>query len=113
MKYIIVTGWWCPGEGADTRDQLLGDDSIRSADFHRLWYSAINRFTAPEKIVVIDSGSPVKPPLAERDPRLEYISFNHNAGHSTCSWRIRNFRHENDNLDRLAPDCGVPYPARS
>jgi hypothetical protein len=83
MKYIIFSGWWCPEEGADTRDQLLGDDFIRSADFHRLWYNAIDKFTVPEKIVIVDSGSPTKPPLAEHDPRLEYLSLNHNAGHST------------------------------
>jgi hypothetical protein len=83
MKYIILSGWWCPEDGADTRDKLLGDDYIRSADFHRLWYGAVNRYTEPEKILIVDSCSPTPPPLADNDPRLEYLRLNKNAGHST------------------------------
>jgi hypothetical protein len=28
-----------------------------------------------------------------------------------CPWRIRNFRPENEDLDSLAADITVPYPA--
>lgn len=68
---------------ADTRAELLGDDAIREQAFHQLWYEAIDRCTSPEKILIVDSCSPEQPQLATDDPRLEFISLNVNAGHST------------------------------
>lgn len=81
-KYVISTGWWCT-DGIDTRDKLLGDDSIREKDFFNLWYQSVVRFTSPEKILVVDSNSPVKPQLSNVDNKVEFISLDENAGHST------------------------------
>ena len=83
MKYVLSSGWWCAAGTTDTRDTLFGDDYIRSAQFHELWYQSITRFTAPEKILVVDSASPQKPTLQPDDPRYEFISLNRNPGHST------------------------------
>lgn len=83
MKYIIGSGWWCADKVQDTRTELLGDDDIRGQKFHQLWYEAICRYTSPEKIIIVDSASPIKPKLNKDDPRLEFVSLNVNAGHST------------------------------
>lgn len=83
MKYIVSSGWWCAGQVADTRAELLGDDAIREQAFHQLWYEAINRYASPEKILIVDSCSPVKPQIDKKDERLEFVSLNVNAGHST------------------------------
>ncbi|MBN7827515.1 hypothetical protein [Bowmanella dokdonensis] len=95
VKYIIGSGWWCDKPGtpiSNTGRVLHGDDEIRSADFHQLWYKSICENSSPEKIVIVDSCSPVKPNLNEYDTRIEFIQLNENAGHSTrhkgkyCGW---------------------------
>lgn len=83
MRYVIGSGWWC-AQDSDERHSLFGDDVIRSRDFHRLWYASIDKYTSPEKIIIVDSCSPVRPELNDRDPRLEFISLSLNAGHNTC-----------------------------
>lgn len=83
MKYIIGSGWWCADKAIDTRAELLGDDEIRGQKFHQLWYEAINKYTSPEKIIIVDSCSPTKPILNDKDEKLELVSLNVNGGHST------------------------------
>jgi hypothetical protein len=83
VKYIINSGWWCADKSLDTRAEFIGDDAIRSKDFHKLWYKAIDRYSSPEKIIIVDSCSPIKPDLNREDSRLEFISLNVNARHST------------------------------
>ncbi|MDP6437179.1 MAG: hypothetical protein QF803_08655 [Gammaproteobacteria bacterium] len=84
MKYIICTGWWCPeNREEDTREKLLGSDEIRGKDFHELWYQSVDNNTDPEKILIVDSASPVRPNLNRADNRIEFISLNFNAGHAT------------------------------
>lgn len=82
-RYVIVSGWWCPDDGEDSRRKLLGDDYIRSAEFHKVWYAAVDKYTNPEKILIVDSASPQPPPLNGDDPRVEYVRLSLNAGHST------------------------------
>jgi len=83
VSYIIGSGWWSAGsDDRDTRAVKFGDEFVRSADFHQLWYSAVDRFTDPERIVIVDSASPDKPILAD-DPRLVWIELSHNAGHAS------------------------------
>jgi hypothetical protein len=65
----------------DNRLITKGDSYIRSADFHRLWLEAVKKFTRPEKIYIIDSNSPLKPPLDEDIEEL--VELIENAGHST------------------------------
>ncbi|ARX32892.1 MULTISPECIES: hypothetical protein [Proteus] len=83
MKYLIFSGWWCDNnEKTDKRNKYIGDDSIRDKEFHKKWYDCINKYTSPEKILIIDSNSPIKPDL-NLDPRIELLSLNNNFGHST------------------------------
>lgn len=83
MKYVIGSGWWCAPHNEDKRSELIGDDSIRGKDFHQLWYKSICEYTDPQKILIVDSCSPIKPDLNKNDNRLEFISLNLNAGHNT------------------------------
>ncbi|MDX7806852.1 hypothetical protein ACW5XE_18730 [Aeromonas caviae] len=83
-KYIIGSGWWCNDNNVQleqTERVLYGDESIRGESFHKYWYESINRCCSPDKIVIVDSCSPVKPPLSD-DPRIVFISLNENAGHA-------------------------------
>ena len=80
-RYIIGSGWWCSDDERTYR--TFGEDVIRSSEFHKLWYQAVNKYTSPQKIIIVDSCSPVKPDLDESDDRLEFISLNINPGHST------------------------------
>lgn len=84
MTYIVTSGWWCADGGNDDRDTCFGDKFIRSASFHKLWYDSIIRFTDPEKILVVDSASPIKPAFRPDNPRYEFVSLNKNPGHSTA-----------------------------
>ena len=83
MKYIVYSGWWCDeGSKTDKRASYIGDDEIRGKGFHNRWFECINKYTNPEKILLVDSASPIMPSL-EDDPRIEMISLDKNYGHST------------------------------
>lgn len=79
-SYIIHSGWWC-----DESNQHIGskyndsDDRTRSPKFFDVWYECIRTFAKPEKIVVVDSASPVVPDLAGKD--LEWVSMKRNFLH--------------------------------
>ena len=80
--YIITTGWWCTNDdNIEDRTVKHGDELIRTDDFHSLWFKAVDTYTNPEKIYIIDSNSPVKPKM---NPEKEVlISLHENAGHPT------------------------------
>jgi hypothetical protein len=81
-SYIITTGWWSTKDDNDNRKIKVGDSFIRSKEFHnKLWYKAVNRFTNPLKVYIIDSNSPEKPILNKKNEVL--IELLENAGHST------------------------------
>jgi hypothetical protein len=83
-RYVITTGWWCVdrSSGTDTRRITVGSSEIRSAAFFKRWHAAIDRFTTPVKILVVDSNSPTLPELPS-DPRIELLRLDRNAGHAT------------------------------
>lgn len=80
-SYLITTGWWC-GESGELRETCFGDEEIRGKDFFKSWYNAVTSFSKPKKILVVDSASPIKPELPD-DDRIEIVSLDINAGHST------------------------------
>ena len=81
-KYIITTGWWCTNDNKlDDRKRKYGDSFIRTDEFHKTWFNAVNTFTKPKKIYIIDSNSPVKPLMNQEKEMM--ISLHNNAGHST------------------------------
>ena len=65
---------------------------IRTPLFHKMWYRSLCRFASPEKIFIVDSNSPVAPPLHLDDARIEFVSLDRNYGHATtcdskmCGW---------------------------
>lgn len=77
-KYIIGSGWWCDQQ---VREHVYGASTIRAKEFHNIWYRSVNLFTKPEKILIVDSHSPIKPELNTDDKKLEFISLNENGGH--------------------------------
>ena len=81
-SYVIGSGWWCDDENFDRHK--VGDDYIRSSEFHALWYRAINTFTDPVKIFIVDSASPVPIPVDKNDERIETVSLLKNPGHPTA-----------------------------
>jgi len=85
MKYVIGSGWWATDEPSLENRMTPGDDIIRSAEFHKLWYKSICKYTNPEKIFIVDSNSPIKPPLNRDDGRIEFVSLDKNYGHSVKS----------------------------
>lgn len=83
MKYIIGSGWWATNDQETEKRPLHGTDIIRSTQFHKLWYQSICEFTFPQKIIIVDSSSPLKPPINKSDDRIEFISLDKNYGHSS------------------------------
>lgn len=77
---MIASGWWSCPSSEDTRDRLIGSDSIRDIAFHQQWNQAIRRYSNPEEIVIIDSNSPQKPDKVEEEL---WISLRKNFGHGT------------------------------
>jgi hypothetical protein len=80
-KYIIGTGWWCDGTGIHThsRHQPYVDKETRQVDFFNLWYKSVMKFTNPHKIIVIDSNSPIKPNLQDKE-NVKLYSLSQNYG---------------------------------
>lgn len=81
MKYTIGTGWWCDGSGIHThsKHQIYVDKETRQQDFFNLWYKSVTKFTNPEKIIVIDSNSPIKPDLSDKE-NVTLFSLSKNYG---------------------------------
>lgn len=83
MKYIITTGWWCDDiKRSDNRETYNGSDDIRKVSFFEEWYKAVKTYTSPDKIIVIDSNSPLKPDISNKSD-VDMISLSTNAGHSS------------------------------
>lgn len=82
-RYVIGSGWWCAGDVEDNRQKYHGDSAIRKKEFHQLWYRAVDKYTNPQKILIVDSKSPLLPDMNPDDDRLELVSLNFNAGHNT------------------------------
>lgn len=82
-KYVITTGWWCgPDSGLNDKRTKFGSESIRSLQFFHQWHAAVDKFTNPVKILIVDSASHAIP-IPHPDSRVELISLDENAGHST------------------------------
>lgn len=78
-SYIIGSGWWCDHSKMERR--YHGDGMIRTERFHKIWYKAVDTFTRPEKILIIDSASPIPPPIDNSDRRIEILRLPSNPGH--------------------------------
>lgn len=77
-KIVVGSGWWCdslPHEWA------LGSPATRSTAFFDLWYRQVLRCLRPDRIVITDSASPIKPDLGSYD-RVQWIELDRNYGHA-------------------------------
>jgi len=79
--YIIGTGWHCDGKGRIKNTPSAGKagDFNRSREFFNLWYYFVNKYTQPQKIIIIDSNSPIKP-MMPKDDRIEILNMKKNFG---------------------------------
>lgn len=85
--YMVGTGWWCDGSGehaGSLQPDMHSSSLIRQRDFFRLWHAFVDRYLAPERIVIVDSASPVPPPDMG-DPRIQRIVMTKNFGHGIVS----------------------------
>jgi hypothetical protein len=90
MTYIIHTGWW--SDVTQTHEGALrnaSDNRTRSPEFLEVWYECVRTFTLPQRIILVDSASPVRPPLL---PGVEVVSLVRNFFHAEkcdthlCGW---------------------------
>jgi hypothetical protein len=79
-KYIIHSGWWCDQTGKHIGTEYnRSDDRIRTPRFFDVWYECVKTFSSPEKIIVVDSASPMRPELSGKD--VEFVSLAQNFQH--------------------------------
>jgi hypothetical protein len=79
-SYIIHSGWWCDASGKHIGTQYnQSDDRIRTPKFFNVWYECVRTFANPEKIIVVDSASPLKPDISDKD--VEIVSLKKNFKH--------------------------------
>lgn len=86
--YVIGSGWFCDGTGkhaGSIQPHMQSADDCRRRDFHHVWYHFINKYTNPAKILIVDSNSPVKPPINRNDERIEYLDLDRNFGHAVSA----------------------------
>jgi len=77
-KVVVGSGWWCDG----TRSPwLIGDQITKTLEFFGLWLHLVRRYLQPDKIVIMDSHSPLKPAEHLRK-NLTWIELDRNYGHS-------------------------------
>jgi hypothetical protein len=77
-KVIVGSGWWC----ADSpHDWTIGSPATRSVAFFDVWYRQLMRCLQPERIVITDSASPVKPDYLSY-PGSHWIELDRNYGHA-------------------------------
>jgi hypothetical protein len=77
-KVIVGSGWWCDGKPTDYQ---IGDPRTRSPWFFEVWMTQILRCLAPERVVITDSDSPVKPDYQGHD-RVVWVPLDANYGHA-------------------------------
>ncbi|MES0826273.1 hypothetical protein [Ruegeria sp. SCP11] len=82
IRYVIGSGWWSSDTNVNPKRKNLGDPVIRSVEFFNHWLSAIQRFTSPQEVIVVDSNAPNKPAPDKRS-QVQWVSLPFNAKHAT------------------------------
>jgi hypothetical protein len=77
-KIVVGTGWWCDG---NAREWTIGELSTRSPAFFEVWLRLVEKYITPDKIVVTDSRSPIKPRDSARQS-VTWIELDRNYGHA-------------------------------
>lgn len=81
-NYLITSGWWCDNDQSENRDVKYGSSQQRQVDFFGRWYEVLMENTNPQRIVVVDSASPIKPNYTQFE-KVHWIDLPVNAGHAT------------------------------
>lgn len=76
-KIIVGSGWWYDGK---KHDWALGSAVTRTPAFFRLWLRQVAHCLGPDRIVVTDSASPIKPDC--RGYPVQWIELDRNYGHA-------------------------------
>ena len=75
-KIIVGTGWWCDEQ---PHDWALGADLTRTTSFFGLWYRQVAKYLNPDRIVITDSHSPLKPDWQSYE-NIHWIELDQNYG---------------------------------
>jgi hypothetical protein len=78
MSYVVGSGWWCSSPFARYHNHLHDPKGEEIYGFSRTWYDIVCKLTNPEKILIIDSDSPVKPLFWDKD--IAKIGMSKNFG---------------------------------
>jgi len=78
VKIVVGSGWWCD---TSQHDWAIGSGATRSPNFFDLWYRQVLGCLQPNRIVVTDSASPIKPNISACD-RVQWIELDKNYGHA-------------------------------
>ncbi len=66
MKYAVCSGsWWSPLQNHPGTKFNDSWDFVRDVRFFSVWHYFVNKYTCPEKILIVDSDSPLKPEFPE------------------------------------------------
>ena len=76
-KVVVGSGWWCDH---NPHKWVIGSPITRSVAFFEIWYQQVLRCLCPDRIVITDSASPIKPNLQSRDD-VQWIELDRNYGH--------------------------------
>jgi len=77
-KIVVGSGWWCDDKRAPW---TIGAPATRSPAFFALWLRQVRGCLRPDRIVVTDSASPLKP-AGRFDASLVWIELDRNYGHA-------------------------------
>ena len=75
-KVIVSSGWWCDQK---PHDWALGADITRKTSFFYLWLRQVEQYLNPDRIVITDSNSPLKPDW-QSHPKVHWIELDKNYG---------------------------------
>ena len=76
-KVVVGSGWWCSDS---PHDWTIGSSATRSVAFFEIWYRQVMCCLQPERIVITDSASPIKPDYLSY-PAVHWIELDRNYGH--------------------------------
>jgi len=77
-KVVVGSGWWCDHS---PHKWGIGSPITRSVAFFEIWYQQVKRCLCPDRIIITDSASPIKPHLPPRDC-VQWIELDRNYGHA-------------------------------
>ena len=78
-KIIVGTGWWCSDEDSPWR---IGTARAKQVDFFEIWHKQVRNCLSPDRIVIVDSASPIKCPTTVGQSDIVVIPLDRNYGHA-------------------------------